>query len=134
MTRSPSRSFPMIDFFRPKKFVRKCGVCFTLLALTTLPNRAHGQQSSKLTTVNYGTITISALHWPFLIAEQEGFLQREGIDFKRVMGGTTTATSQALVAGSTDFAQINLVQHSPQTWLAPTWSRLPAIPWCPFTP
>jgi ABC-type nitrate/sulfonate/bicarbonate transport system substrate-binding protein len=76
----------------------------------TLPNRAHGQQSPKLTTVNYGTITISALHWPFLIAEQEGFLQKEGIDFKRVMGGTTTATSQALVAGSTDFAQINLVQ------------------------
>ena len=92
------------------RFVRMCSVCFTLLALMTLPNRVHGQQSPKLTTVNYGTITISALHWPFLIAEQEGFLQKEGIDFKRVMGGTTTATSQALVAGSTDFAQINLVQ------------------------
>src|ERR1700693_3258048 len=90
--------------------IRTYYLCFTLLALMTLPNRAHGQQSPKLTTVNYGTITISALHWPFLIAEQEGFLQKEGIDFKRVMGGTTTATSQALVAGSTDFAQINLVQ------------------------
>jgi ABC-type nitrate/sulfonate/bicarbonate transport system substrate-binding protein len=64
------------------RFVRKCGICFTLLALMALPNRAHGQQSPKLTTVNYGTITISALHWPFLIAEQEGFLQKEGIDFE----------------------------------------------------
>ena len=64
----------------------------------------------KLTPVNYGTITISALHWPYLIAEQEGMLQREGIEIKRVLGGTTTATSQALVAGSTDFAQMNLVQ------------------------
>ena len=64
----------------------------------------------KLTPVNYGTITISALHWPYLIAEQEGMLQREGIEMKRVLGGTTTATSQALVAGSTDFAQMNLVQ------------------------
>jgi ABC-type nitrate/sulfonate/bicarbonate transport system substrate-binding protein len=37
-------------------------------------------------------------------------LQKEGNEIKRVMGGTTTATSQALVAGSTDFAQMNLVQ------------------------
>lgn len=64
----------------------------------------------KLTPVNYGTITISALHWPYLIAEQEGMLQKEGIEIKRVLGGTTTATAQALVAGSTDFAQMNLVQ------------------------
>jgi ABC-type nitrate/sulfonate/bicarbonate transport system substrate-binding protein len=71
-------------------------------------NRAAAQQ--KLTPVNYGTITISALHWPYLIAEQEGMLQREGIEMKRVLGGTTTATSQALVAGSTDMAQMNFVQ------------------------
>jgi ABC-type nitrate/sulfonate/bicarbonate transport system substrate-binding protein len=37
-------------------------------------------------------------------------LQKEGLEIKRVLGGTTTATSQALVAGSTDFAQMNLVQ------------------------
>src|SRR5437870_13561860 len=35
--------------------------------------------------------------------------QKEGIDFKRVIGGNTTATTQALVAGSTDFAQMSLV-------------------------
>ena len=45
--------------------------------------------------MNYGTITISALHWPYLIAEQEGMLQKEGMEIKRVLGGTTTATSQA---------------------------------------
>src|SRR4026209_1601842 len=79
-----------------------------LLVLIIPASRAAAQQ--KLTPVNYGTITISALHWPYLIAEQEGMLQKEGIEIKRVLGGTTTATSQALVAGSTDFAQMNLVQ------------------------
>ena len=73
-------------------------------------SRSEAQPSAKLTPVNYGTITISALHWPYLIAEQEGMLQREGIEIKRVLGGTTTATSQALVAGSTDMAQMNFVQ------------------------
>jgi NitT/TauT family transport system substrate-binding protein len=83
---------------------------FVVLVLITAVSRAEAQQTPKLTPVNYGTITISALHWPYLIAEQEGMLQRQGIEIKRVMGGTTTATSQALVAGSTDFAQMNLVQ------------------------
>lgn len=86
------------------------GTWFALLVLITAPSRAEAQQSPKLTTVNYGTITISALHWPYLIAEQEGMLQKEGIEIKRVLGGTTTATSQALVGGSTDMAQMNLVQ------------------------
>ena len=84
------------------------GTWLALLTLTIAPSRADAQQ--KLTPVNYGTITISALHWPYLIAEQEGMLQKEGLEIKRVLGGTTTATSQALVAGSTDFAQMNLVQ------------------------
>jgi NitT/TauT family transport system substrate-binding protein len=88
----------------------KYGTWFALLFLITAPDRGAAQQGAKLTTINYGTITISALHWPYLIAEQEGMLQKEGIDMKRVLGGTTTATSQALVAGSTDFAQMNLVQ------------------------
>ena len=84
------------------------GICFALLVLITATNRADAQQ--KLTPVNYGTITVSALHWPYLIAEQEGMLQREGLEIKRVLGGTTTATSQALIAGSIEFAQMNLVQ------------------------
>jgi ABC-type nitrate/sulfonate/bicarbonate transport system substrate-binding protein len=84
------------------------GTWLALLILAAVPSRAEAQQ--KLTPVNYGTITISALHWPYLIAEQEGMLQKEGLEIKRVLGGTTTATSQALVAGSTDFAQMNLVQ------------------------
>ncbi|MGH7783991.1 MAG: ABC transporter substrate-binding protein, partial [Candidatus Binatia bacterium] len=84
------------------------GAGLVLLILITSASRAGAQQ--KLTTVNYGTITISAFHWPYLIAEQEGMLQKEGIEIKRVLGGTTTATAQALVAGSTDFAQMNLVQ------------------------
>ena len=67
------------------------------------------QQTPKLTPINYGNIVLSASTWPFLIAEQEGFFQKEGIDFKRVIGGSTTATTQALVAGSTDIAQMNLV-------------------------
>jgi ABC-type nitrate/sulfonate/bicarbonate transport system substrate-binding protein len=88
----------------------KYGTWFALLVLIIAPSRGAAQSSAKLTTVNYGTITISALHWPYLIAEQEGMLQKEGIEIKRVLGGTTTATSQALVAGSTEFAQMNLVQ------------------------
>jgi ABC-type nitrate/sulfonate/bicarbonate transport system substrate-binding protein len=88
----------------------KYGTWFALLILIIAPSRGAAQSSAKLTTVNYGTITISALHWPYLIAEQEGMLQKEGIEIKRVLGGTTTATSQALVAGSTEFAQMNLVQ------------------------
>ena len=86
------------------------GAWFVVLALVTSLSRADAQESTKLTSINYGTITISALHWPYLIAEQEGMLQKEGIEIKRVMGGTTTATSQALVGGSTDLAQMNLVQ------------------------
>lgn len=70
---------------------------------------AQAQQTSKLTPINYGNIVLTASTWPFLIAEQEGFFQKEGIDFKRVIGGNTTASAQALVAGSTDIAQMNLV-------------------------
>src|SRR5262245_24399089 len=79
---------------------------FALLLLTSV-SRTQAQQ--KLTPVNYGNIVLTASNWPFLIAEQEGLFQKEGIDFKRVIGGNTTATTQALVAGSTDFAQMNLV-------------------------
>jgi ABC-type nitrate/sulfonate/bicarbonate transport system substrate-binding protein len=71
--------------------------------------RAQAQQNPKLTPVSYGNIVLTASNWPFLIAEQEGLFQKEGIDFKRVVGGNTTATTQALVGGSTDFAQMNLV-------------------------
>src|SRR5678816_1316999 len=70
---------------------------------------AHAQQSSKLTPINYGNIVLTASTWPFLIAEQEGFFVKESVDFKRIIGGNTTATTQALVAGSTDIAQMNLV-------------------------
>ena len=80
---------------------------FALLLLLTSTSRTQAQQ--KLTPVNYGNIVLTASNWPFLIAEQEGLFQKEGIDFKRVIGGNTTATTQALVAGSTDFAQMNLV-------------------------
>src|SRR5262249_38325588 len=47
--------------------------------------------------------------WPFLIAEQEGLFQKEGIDFKRVIGGNKTATKKGLVAGFTHFAQMKFV-------------------------
>src|SRR5215467_7843817 len=80
---------------------------FVLLSSVILPSRTQAQTGQKLTTVNYGNIVLSASNWPFFIAEQEGFFVREGIDFKRVIGGNTTAP--ALVAGSTDFAQMNLV-------------------------
>lgn len=90
------------------QLARRYSIGFALIILMISTSRADAQQ--KLTPVNYGTITISALHWPYLIAEQEGMLQKEGLEIKRVLGGTTTATSQALVAGSTDFAQMNLVQ------------------------
>ena len=80
-----------------------------LLLLLSLVSLTQAQQNPKLTPVNYGNIVLTASTWPFLIAEQEGLFQKEGIDFKRVIGGNTTATTQALVAGSTDFAQMNLV-------------------------
>jgi ABC-type nitrate/sulfonate/bicarbonate transport system substrate-binding protein len=63
------------------------GAWLVVLVLMTAPSHAEAQQ--KLTPVNYGTITISALHWPYLIAEQEGLLQKEGLEIKRVLGGTT---------------------------------------------
>jgi ABC-type nitrate/sulfonate/bicarbonate transport system substrate-binding protein len=81
----------------------------TLLLLLIVTNRTQAQQNPKLTPINYGNIILTASTWPFLIAEQEGFFLKEGIDFKRVIGGNTTATTQALVAGSTDIAQMNLV-------------------------
>ncbi len=87
--------------------IKYFGVAALLIAITV--GHVEAQQNPKLTVVNYGTITFSALHWPYLIAEQEGMFQKEGIEIKRVLGGTTTATAQALVAGSTDFAQMNLV-------------------------
>ena len=80
-----------------------------LLLLLTWANPTQAQQNPKLAPVNYGNIVLTASNWPFLIAEQEKLFQKEGIDFKRVIGGNTTATTQALVAGSTDFAQMNLV-------------------------
>src|SRR5207245_9203212 len=91
------------------RFARSYGVGFVLLTLMTSASRTHAQQNPKLTTVNYGNIVITATNWPFLIAEQEGMFQKEGIDFKRVIGGNTTATTQALVARSADFAELNVV-------------------------
>ena len=91
------------------QFVRKFDLGLVLLILLSSEIVAQAQQSPKLTTVNHGNIVITATNWPYLIAEQEGMFQREGIDFKRVIGGNTTATTQALVAGSTDFARMNLV-------------------------
>jgi len=88
---------------------RKCGVWLLIALLQIWPDYIQAQQTPKLTTVNYGNIVITAANWPFLIAEQEGMFQKEGIDFKRVIGGNTTATTQTLIAGSTDFAQMNLV-------------------------
>ncbi len=82
---------------------------FILFFSMILPIRAQAQTTQKLVSVHYGNIVLSASNWPFFIAEQEGFFSAEGIDFKRVIGGNTTATTQALVAGSTDFAQMNLV-------------------------
>ena len=49
---------------------------FVLLLLIVAQDRAAAQQTVKLTPVNYGTITISKLHWPFSIAAQEGMLQK----------------------------------------------------------
>jgi len=83
--------------------------CVISLAFSITIDVAHAQQSSKLTPINYGNIVLTASTWPFLIAEQEGFFVKESIDFKRVIGGNTTATTQALVGGSTDIAQMNLV-------------------------
>jgi ABC-type nitrate/sulfonate/bicarbonate transport system substrate-binding protein len=80
---------------------------FSVLLISV--DSSHAQPNPKLTPVNYGNIVITATNWPFLIAEQEGMFQKEGIDLKRVIGGNTTATTQALVAGSTDLAQMNLV-------------------------
>jgi ABC-type nitrate/sulfonate/bicarbonate transport system substrate-binding protein len=91
------------------QFSPKYSLWLVLPILLIFGSRTQAQQPSKLTTINYGNIVITATNWPFLIAEQEGMFQREGIDFKRVIGGNTTATTQALVAGSTDFAQMNLV-------------------------
>ena len=85
------------------------GLLFILFFSMILPSRAQGQPNPKLAAVTYGNIVLSASNWPFFIAEQEGFFAAEGLDFKRVIGGNTTATTQALVAGSTDFAQMNLV-------------------------
>src|SRR2546430_17648235 len=90
-------------------FVRRRGEGFVLPTFIPRASRTHAQQNPKLTTVNYGNIVITATNWPFLIAEQEGMFQKEDIDFKRVINGNTTATTQTLITGSTDFAQMNLI-------------------------
>ena len=90
-------------------FAHRPATWLSAVILLFWANPIHAEQTSKLTPVNYGNIVITATNWPFLIAEQEGMFTKEGIDFKRVIGGNTTATTQALVAGSTDFAQMNLV-------------------------
>ena len=53
---------------------------FAALVLMASATRIEAQQTQTLTPINYGTITMSALHWPYLIAEQEGMLQKEGIE------------------------------------------------------
>ncbi len=90
------------------QFAAKHGLWISF-CLLFISSSGHAQFNPKLTPVNYGNIVITATNWPFLIAEQEGMFQKEGIDLKRVIGGNTTATTQALVAGSTDLAQMNLV-------------------------
>ncbi len=93
----------------PRQFARGCQLGALLFILIVLAPHIDAEQTPKLTQVSYGNILISAANWPFLIAEEEGMFRREGIDFKRIIGGNTTATTQALVAGSIDFAQMNLV-------------------------
>jgi ABC-type nitrate/sulfonate/bicarbonate transport system substrate-binding protein len=61
-------------------------------------------------TLNVGQITTSALNWISMLADQEGFFRGEGIDYQPIVGTTTAGTSQALVAGATDLAVLNLVQ------------------------
>jgi NitT/TauT family transport system substrate-binding protein len=83
-------------------------------AASVAPVSATGPASAKpasVTKINYGQITISALNWPFFIAEQQGYLKELGIDLSTVIGGNTAATSQAIVSGGTDIAQMNLVQQ-----------------------
>lgn len=46
-----------------------------------------------------------------MIADAKGFFAEQGIQLSTVIGGNTAATSQALVSGATDIAQMNLVQH-----------------------
>lgn len=77
------------------------------LLVAPFPALAAGGATTRVT---YGQITISAFNWPFLIAERQGFFERQGIQLDTIIGGNTAATSQALVAGATDLAQMNLVQ------------------------
>src|SRR5215467_10890098 len=70
---------------------------FVLLSSVILPSRTRAQTGQKLTAINYGNIVLSASNWPFFIAEQEGFFVREGIDFKRVVGGNTTVPIYTLI-------------------------------------
>ena len=49
--------------------------CLTALVLMSLATQSAAQQIAKLTSVPYGTIVVSALNWPFIIAEQEGMLR-----------------------------------------------------------
>jgi ABC-type nitrate/sulfonate/bicarbonate transport system substrate-binding protein len=65
------------------RFARARRLEFGLLLLLSSAARTQAQQNPKLTPVNYGNIVLTASTWPFLIAEQEGLFQKEGIDFKR---------------------------------------------------
>jgi hypothetical protein len=53
------------------------GAWFVVLVLITSVSGADAQQTPKLTPINYGTITISALHWPYLIAEQKACFKKK---------------------------------------------------------
>src|SRR4030095_7884771 len=91
------------------RLARAHRLVFGLLLLLSSASRSQAQQNPRLTTVKYGNIVPTASNWPCLIAGQERVFQREGIDHKRCSGGNPSATTQALVAGSTDVAQMNLV-------------------------
>src|SRR4029453_5977395 len=76
------------------RLARAHRLMFGLLPLLSSASPSQAQQNPRLPPVNYGNIVLTASNWPFLIAEQEELFQKEGIDFKRVIGGNTTATTQ----------------------------------------
>ncbi len=89
--------------------IAACGL-LTQFSPASAQSPAANRSGAKLTRVNYGQITIAAFNWPYLIADREGMFKQQGIDLQKIVGGNTASVSQALVAGGTDLAQMNLVQ------------------------
>jgi NitT/TauT family transport system substrate-binding protein len=66
-------------------------------------------QSTGVTTINRGTISLTAAEWPTIIAQRKGLFERERLKVEQAIISPTTITS-SLIGGSIDIGFIGATQ------------------------